>query len=738
MNFPLSTEAPSLVAPKNNAYFVDVRSLLWWFVLNTLLSIFYSTFFFLVARGTQASPVVRAPTLKAMQEPHGARISQRIVCAHQPSPLREVIFDGGHAGTAISPQAAIKKLIEPLPSPSAAGHNTVDEDIRDFVKEVCSPSYKRPNRGDDDDENVPFHRFSPSRLVAICELVEAKHCGKGVVCHIEAPAKVFGDIHGQWSDLLDIFTCFGWPTHYRGDIEALSYVFNGDFVDRGPHSLEVVFFLFACKLLYPNNIVLVRGNHETRVINATNGFLVECKRRLGNAEGQRVWEAVNRVFEFLPLICVVSQKVLILHGGIGKGDWSIDSLSTGLKVPVNETHIHQDPILTNILWSDPAESDHVIGTHANQARGGQGIVCFPSATVKEFCIRNRIDLVIRSHQCVEAGFELFAGGKLCTIFSAVSYTGKFDNDASCMSISPTLECTVKVMFRRSGTKWRSPLDHGREQFFELLKDISKGHLSRHEAIGALACFSSSHHEEIKTVAQAMQSLLRMHSPATSPVTQSPTMIIVLQDSNDVITGQRLGLAQVYVQRSECTVLVLGPSANLMQQWLIARGTRQDVIIPLIPRNFSNGLSTIIDGALTAKDHLASFVATCDLIVVASDFNRLRVQRVYGRVFQTSVKIIETETQDSRLFVERLSFEKEGLANCMEFLRQRANRTLACLQHRDRQMEMFGWGECTLCKGVVRGAKLDGTFGGCTYPLLCHDCGHDLGQCIWCQRKISLY
>lgn len=72
---------------------------------------------------------------------------------------------------------------------------------------------------------------------------------------------VCGDTHGQFYDLLNIFKLSGEPdaTH--------SMLFNGDFVDRGSFSCEVVLSLFCWKLLYPNNFHMTRGNHETKNMN---------------------------------------------------------------------------------------------------------------------------------------------------------------------------------------------------------------------------------------------------------------------------------------------------------------------------------------------------------------------------------------------------------------------------------------------------------------------------------------
>ncbi|CAK0864914.1 unnamed protein product, partial [Prorocentrum cordatum] len=211
-----------------------------------------------------------------------------------------------------------------------------------------------------------------------------------------------------------------------------------DYVDRGSFNLETICVLFALKVKYPTQIHLIRGNHEDPTINAIYGFHEECRRRLQEDPDNpdSCWSKFNRCFEWLPLGAVIEDRILCLHGGIGgelRSIADIDALQRPLKVAqMPETDVEQR--VTDILWSDPSDSDSMQGVTANETRDPDGsgrIVKYGPDRVEQFLNDNKpLSMIIRAHECVMDGFERFANGKLITVFSATDYCGHHKNAGS--------------------------------------------------------------------------------------------------------------------------------------------------------------------------------------------------------------------------------------------------------------------------------------------------------------------
>ncbi|XP_033070296.1 serine/threonine-protein phosphatase with EF-hands 2 [Trachypithecus francoisi] len=139
-------------------------------------------------------------------------------------------------------------------------------------------------------------------------LVQLPNINRVSTCYSEE-ITVCGDLHGQLDDLIFIFYKNGLPSPER------SYVFNGDFVDRGKDSVEILMILFAFMLVYPKEFHLNRGNHEDHMVNLRYGFTKEVMNKY-KIHGKEILRTLKDVFCWLPLATLIDEKVLILHGGV--------------------------------------------------------------------------------------------------------------------------------------------------------------------------------------------------------------------------------------------------------------------------------------------------------------------------------------------------------------------------------------------------------------------------------------
>lgn len=128
--------------------------------------------------------------------------------------------------------------------------------------------------------NSPFNFKKEQILELISECSAIFQAQPIVIKNLKPPLKVFGNLHGNYIDLMRFFDIWKSPSE-AGDIAGYDYLFLGNYVDRGPNSLEVICVLLALKLKYPKQIFMLRGNHEDRNVNRYLGFGQECAARLG-------------------------------------------------------------------------------------------------------------------------------------------------------------------------------------------------------------------------------------------------------------------------------------------------------------------------------------------------------------------------------------------------------------------------------------------------------------------------
>ncbi|XP_074358313.1 serine/threonine-protein phosphatase BSL1-like isoform X2 [Apium graveolens] len=273
----------------------------------------------------------------------------------------------------------------------------------------------------------------------LCYAAEQIFMHEPTVLQLKAPIKLFGDLHGQFGDLMRLFDEYGYPST-AGDITYIDYLFLGDYVDRGQHSLETITLLLALKIEYPENVHLIRGNHEAADINALFGFRLECIERMGENDGIWAWTRFNQLFNYLPLAALIEKKIICMHGGIGRSIHSVEQIEK-LERPI--TMDGGSLILMDLLWSDPTENDSVEGLRPN-ARG-PGLVSFGPDRVTDFCKRNKLQLIIRAHECVMDGFERFAQGQLITLFSATNYCGTANNAGAILVVGRGLMIVPKLI-----------------------------------------------------------------------------------------------------------------------------------------------------------------------------------------------------------------------------------------------------------------------------------------------------
>ncbi|ETV88939.1 hypothetical protein H257_00378 [Aphanomyces astaci] len=319
----------------------------------------------------------------------------------------------------------------------ATGHvlRSIPKQVPNRVAERVSEAFVNPLKAI---QYLNSYEFSTD-LLAIANQVSVLFQNEPRCVPVQSPVYVIGDIHGNLSDL-KFFSDHLWRLGIG--LTAGNFLFLGDYVDRGLSSLECIAYLFAQKIMFPNKVVLLRGNHETRAVNGweehygSGSFLAQCKKRFGNDEGCNVWHQVNNAFDCMPVSAVIDDDIFCAHGGIPRplasGEKQLDSIQSiprlasfdtlekASNTPSMGEHAALLHMAEEMLWADPAgeAQEMTLDKHGfgKSARGGNSI-CFGNVAIDDFLQRHNFSYIIRAHEACSQGIHLSKSARVLTVFS---------------------------------------------------------------------------------------------------------------------------------------------------------------------------------------------------------------------------------------------------------------------------------------------------------------------------------
>lgn len=228
---------------------------------------------------------------------------------------------------------------------------------------------------------------------------------------------VIGDIHGNLETLIELLKIID-------KNNPAIVIFLGDIVDRGPMQLECLVIIFALKILFPSKYYLIRGNHETLEINQIYGFFQDFLLRF---KDQSKFIEIIEVYNTLPLCVLLNKTILCLHGGIPQDPEILSKLKGQKCKDFGEVFTYNAQSIYQIMWNDPKSE---LQGFSDSFRGS-GIKFFGNDAFEAFMKHNKLNCLIRAHECFPEGYRWFFNKRLLSIFSSTNYRGDYSpNPAS--------------------------------------------------------------------------------------------------------------------------------------------------------------------------------------------------------------------------------------------------------------------------------------------------------------------
>lgn len=141
---------------------------------------------------------------------------------------------------------------------------------------------------------------------------------------------IWGDIHGSIDSIYKSLTYLckkGFmDDHFYIKSKNFKMIFLGDYVDRGVDGIEVLLVLAQLKIKNPDQVFILRGNHEDLNMNRHGGFKKELEGKYGYSS-KDILEAIDSFYDQLPVVMFLgfsnssngTDFIQLCHGGIEIG-----------------------------------------------------------------------------------------------------------------------------------------------------------------------------------------------------------------------------------------------------------------------------------------------------------------------------------------------------------------------------------------------------------------------------------
>jgi diadenosine tetraphosphatase ApaH/serine/threonine PP2A family protein phosphatase len=219
-------------------------------------------------------------------------------------------------------------------------------------------------------------------------------------------ALVIGDLHGDLDSLVSILKSSGFTQKMTKRKDAI-LIFLGDYGDRGAYSAEVYYTVLTLKLAFPEQIVLLRGNHECPddLLASPHDLPMQFQFRF-KEKWRTAYSKIRELFAYLYNAVLVEERYLMVHGGLSPNINSIQDLARA-----HMTHPEQE-FLEDLLWSDPND---MVKEVLYSPRGAGKL--FGKSVTEKVLRKLNVKILIRGHEPCEEGFKFNHDGKVLTLFS---------------------------------------------------------------------------------------------------------------------------------------------------------------------------------------------------------------------------------------------------------------------------------------------------------------------------------